>query len=320
MADQKLNQEKVLTEEKEIETKLKNYTGPEGIATRDLEIGLWYVEHKRQMMMLLYGFLIIVGAISWAYTIYGFAYYLAVGMNQDEILAKQLVETKAIGHDYVLGVGAKDLSISQAEILKSANKKYDLAAQIRNDNQSWWAEFDFYFITPGFETKIMDGYILPRETKYFFALAQESINFPQDAQLVLENLRWHRLNPHQIPEWDVYYKEHLNIESTDIKFTPASQSLISEKLNLNQLSFNVINNTAFNYWQTGFTILLYSGGGLVDINHYLLDNFMSGQKRSVEISWTADLGRVDKIEIVPEINIMKDDIYIKYEGGVGQEK
>jgi hypothetical protein len=47
---------------------------------------------------------------------------------------------------------------------------------------------------------------------------------------------------------------------------------------------------------------------------------MSGQKKSVEISWPGDLGWVDSVEIIPEINIMKDDIYIPYQGGVGQPK
>ena len=136
----------------------------------------------------------------------------------------------------------------------------------------------------------------------------------------MENIKWQRISPHKIPDWHDYYKKHLAISSADIKFTPAGLSPLSEKLNLNQLSFNAINNTAFNFWETGFTILLFRSGELANINHYILNDFMSGQKRFVELSWPGDIGQVDRVEIVPEINIMKDDIYIKYEGGVGQEK
>jgi hypothetical protein len=47
---------------------------------------------------------------------------------------------------------------------------------------------------------------------------------------------------------------------------------------------------------------------------------MSGQERQIAISWPGNVSRVSRTEIIPEINIMKDDIYIKYEGGVGEEK
>lgn len=303
-----------------IETAAKNYTGPEGITTKQLEAGLWYVEHKQLLRRILYGFLIVVAAVSWTYTIYGFAYYLARGMDEDRIMVKQLVETNNIGHSYVLQISAKELAVTPVQVIRSADRKYDLYVQARNNNQDWWAEFDYYFITEGSQTEKAHGYILPSEAKYIFALAQDFNNSPAAATLVMENVKWQRISPHQIQDWSDYYKKHLAILSTDIKFTPAGSSPLSEKLNLNQLIFNVSNNTAFNYWETGFTILLYQAGSLVNINHYILNDFMSGQKRFVEISWSGAIGWVDKVEIIPEINIMKDDIYIKYEGGVGQEK
>jgi len=38
------------------------------------------------------------------------------------------------------------------------------------------------------------------------------------------------------------------------------------------------------------------------------------------MSWLGGLSGVDNVKIVPEINIFKDDIYIEYEGGIGEEK
>lgn len=308
------------TNDKKFEAAVKNYTGPEGITTKQLEVGLWYVEHKRLLRNILYGFLIVVGAVSWIYTIYGFAYYIARGMTEDQILAEQLVATNNIGHEYILQIGAKELVVSSVGVLRSTDKKYDLYSQARNDNQAWWIEFDYYFITEGRQTEPKHNYIFPLESKYLFALAQDFDSPPAAATLVMGNVKWRRISPHEIPDWDDYYKKRLDITSADIKFTPAGSSQLSEKLNLNQLSFSVANNTAFNYWETGFTIFLYQNGGLVNINHYLINDFMSGQTRFVELSWPGDIGQVDKVEIIPEINIMKDDIYIKYEGGVGQEK
>jgi len=311
---------KNFNQEKETEKNLKNYVSTEGITTKQLEIGLWYVEHKRQLRMILIGFLIIVGAISWAYTIYGFAYYLARGMNEDQILTKQLVQINSLGHDYVTQIGAKDLIIGSVGVIRSSDKKYDLYTKLQNDNPKWWAEFDYYFTAAGRQSKKTRGYILPEEIKYLAVLAEDFSYYPDDGRLVIENISWHRINQHQIRDWNAYKTGHLNIEATDIKFTSASASPLSEKLGLNQLSFNAFNNTAYSYWSVGFTILLYSRDQIAAINHYALNDFMSEQKRSVEISWPGDFGRADRVEVIPEINIMKDDIYIKYDGGIGQEK
>lgn len=305
---------------KQIEAQLKHYTGPEGITAKQLEIGLWYVKHKQFLKKILYGFLIMVSAVSWSYFIYGFSYYLARGMKEDEILTRQLIEANSIGHDYVLQLSAKSLVMAPVEVLKSTDKKYDLYVRLQNDNPKWWAEFDYYFIAAGRPTAKAKGFILPQEAKNFLTLAQDFDYEPSLAEFIMENLKWHRLDQHKIPDWSAYYLSRLNIEIKDIKFTPASASLLSEKLNLNQLSFRAGNQTAYNFWQTGFAILLYGAGGLVNLNYYTLDDFMSGQERFIEISWPGQLGFVDKIEIIPEINIMRDDVYIPYEGGVGKEK
>ena len=304
-------------QEKEIQKKVENYVGPEGIATKQLEYGLWYVEHKRQLGLALYGFLILVGAISWTYTIYGFAYYLASGMNQDKILANQLVQTSAIGHEYVAQIAAKDLIIGSVQVLGSSGK-YDLLAPIKNDNQKWWVEFTYYFTASGKQTEKTDGFILPGETKYFAALAEDFSYEPTDGILIIENINWHRVNQHEFPDWNDYYQKHLMISSTDIKFTPANTSLLSGKLGLNQLSFKAANQSAYNYWEVGFTILFYNADQIAGIDHYFLTDFMSGQIRQIELSWPGKLNRVDRVEIIPEINIMKDNIYIQYQGGIGQ--
>lgn len=307
-------------QDKEIEKNLKNYVSTEGITTKQLEIGLWYVEHKRQLKMVLIGFLILISAVSWAYTVYGFAYYIARGMNEDEILTRQLVQVNGADHDYIVRISAKDLVIGAVEVIRSSDKKYDLYTKLKNDNPKWWAEFDYYFTAAGRQTEKIKGYILPEEIKYPAALAEEFPYYPEDGRLVIENISWHRINQHKIADWEAYRASHLNITSADVKFVPAYLSPLSEKLGLNQLSFYAVNQTAYNYWSVGFVILLYAGDQITAINHYILSDFMSGQKRLVELSWPGDLGRADRVEVIPEINIMKDDIYIKYEGGTGQEK
>ncbi len=315
---QNLNQDKIKA--KEIEAGLKNYVSTEGITTKQLEIGLWYVEHKRHFRMALIGFLILISAVSWVYSIYGFAYYIARGMSEDDILIKQMMQVNSAGHDYITQIGARSLALGPVEIIRSSDKKYDLYTMLKNDNPKWWVEFDYYFKAAGQQTKKSKGYVLPEEVRYLVALAEDFSYYPEGAELIMENISWRRINQHKITDWESYRDSRLNIKSTDLKFIPAYASELSEKLGLNQLSFKAVNHTAYNYWSVGFMILVYSGNQITGVNHYILYDFMSEQERLVEISWPGNLGRADTVEIIPEINIMADDIYIKYDGGVGQEK
>ncbi len=303
-----------------LEKRVEQYTDVEGLSTKKLTIGLWFVEHRQQLRWVLIGFLIAVAAISWVYTIYGFIYYLARGMNEDEVLIRQMLMEGNIGHSYIVQIAAKDLSYSPVQIFRSANNKYDFLVQAKNINQKWWAELNYYFLVDGVKTDKSQGFIFPLENKYFIVLSQNFLTVPISVKFVVEDLSWRRINQHKINDWQDFYKNHLAIESKEITYIPANQSELSEKIGLNQLNFTAVNKSAYNYWQVNYAILLYSGNNIVSVNRYTLTDFMSGQPRQINMSWPGNFGRIDRVELIPEINIMDNDVYIKYEGGVGEVK
>src|SRR5665811_726411 len=111
--------------------------------------------------------------------------------------------------------------------------RYDLYTSLENDNYKWWAEFEYYFSAAGRQTDKVKGYIFPREIKYLAVLAEDFSNYPADSQLIIENISWHRINQHLIPDWEEFKSNHFNIENTDIKFVSAEASPLSERLDLN---------------------------------------------------------------------------------------
>lgn len=304
----------------EFKKKVKKYKDTEGLSTKKLDFGLWYVEHKRYFRQAFIGFLIIIGAVTWIYSIYGFAYYIARGMAEDEELVRTLVETKIISHEYLKQISAQDLKYYPVHIFKSGEGKYDLAVRVENSNQRWWAEINYYFSAGNIHTKETASFILPNEAKYLMALARDFRVKPANAQLVVKNISWHRVDRHEIADWEDYKNNYLNIAVENIKFIAASRSKITEKINLNQVNFDVVNKTAYNYWQVDFPILLYNGSKLIGVNKYSVSELMSGETRQIQVRWPGNLGRVSGAEAVPELNILRDDIFIKFEGGVGEEK
>ncbi len=322
MQDNNITSDKKDEIKKEIELnkKVKEYKDTEGLSTKELDFGLWYIEHKRYFRQAFIGFLIVVGAVTWTYSIYGFAYYFARGMAEDEELARTLVDTKIISHEYLEQISARDLKYYPVNIFKSGEGKYDLAVRVENSNQRWWAEINYYFSAGNTRTEETASFILPNDVKHFMALAQDFRVKPANAQLIIKNISWHRVDKHKIPDWQDYKNNYLDIAVENIKFIAASKSKITEKINLNQVNFDAVNKTAYNYWQVDFPILLYSGSTLIGVNRYSVSELMSGETRQVQVRWPGNLGRVSGAESAPELNIFRDDIFIKFEGGIGEEK
>lgn len=304
-------------EQKISEKQVEKYEDPSGLSLKKLRLGLWYLEHRHQLYYVLIGFLILISAVSWLYAIYNIVNYVFWGMKEDQAMLKELTRPNNF-RQYVLLNSPQALQIEEPLVLKS-DLKTDLVAKVTNVNPSHRADFDYYFLIDNGETAHRNGFILPGETKYFMVLAQET-GVLSNAQLVLNNLHWQRLNKHLIPDPASFINNRRNINISEAEFLPASSSGLSEKISLNLLKFNATNNSAYSFWEVKFTIILHGSYGVMGVNEYKINEFMSGQKRKIEISWPGLLPAVDRIEIMPEIDIMDEHVYIKPEGGEGREK
>jgi len=80
------------------------------------------------------------------------------------------------------------------------------------------------------------------------------------------------------------------------------------------LEFKITNQTAYAYYEAPLQILLYSGSELVGVQTYSVNNFLAGEKRNVNLSWPGGLQTVSRTEVKPNINILDDDVYLKYQG------
>ena len=306
--------ENEVTPKKEVKEKinLEKYQDLEGVSLKKLEFGLWYLEHQSFFYKLIVLLLVAIGAASWSYTIYSFTYYLARGMDEDNRLTRDMVAS-FFNHEAAVASAAKDLAYRPITAISLGNGKYDIMADVSNINLKHWSEFEYEFIAGGRTIFKDKSYILPGTGKSLVALNQEVSVKAENIQLAVSGLSWQRLDARTIPDWKKFYDDHYNVTITDAKFTPAKSSGLSEKINLSQVEFTVTNNTAYNYWRSEFFISLYNRGTLIGINKYYLENFLSGNTKEIKMSWPGVLGRVDQVEVKPEINILDKKNYLKFE-------
>lgn len=289
----------------ELEARVERYSDLEGVTTKKLNIGLWYIKHTKFFFLLVVWILGITAAVLWSFSLYLLSDYLFRGIKQDREALVQLSQSiDVVRYNY-----DSNLEILDAQALSIGDNHYDLVGSLKNKNTNTWGSFNYYFLVDGKPMGNSSGFILPNEQKFLISLNQPLDYTPAKVVLVLDYFGWRRLNAHTIPDWEKYKTDHIDFAVRDKIFLPGNESGLTENLNVNQLSFNVTNQTPFNYKQAPFLILLYSGNNLVSVNRYTFFEFKPRQKESVSLTIVGALPNITDISVLPDINVLDDTNY-----------
>ncbi len=294
--------------EKKININKYESLGTGAVSMKKLGFGLWWIKNKKKLRISLVILLTLISTTSWGYTFINFGHYLFKGMKEDEKMLYELVQKRTISNKDLVSIGPSNLSFSSVGIIKSEDT-YDLYIMAFNPNLKYWGTFNYCFLKGVEEIDCGESFIFPDEKKYILSLAKDLGGNPNNVKFILKGTSWSRISPHDIPNWEQYKKEHLDIEVKDLKFGDADASELSEKINLNTLSFKVRNNTAYNYRETPFTILLYRTNKIIGVNRYIIKDFYSNKEKEIKITWSGNINSNKEI-VIPDLNIMDKNIYL----------
>ncbi|HBA36907.1 TPA: hypothetical protein DCZ15_03470 [Candidatus Falkowbacteria bacterium] len=284
---------------------LKRYRDSGGISLSSLNLGLWLAENRRKLIRTLIVFLIAVSAFFFIYSSYHYiVYFLTDDLSQQLDSNNLLLSPRKVTTDLELG----------APLVFSSNGAYDLAVKLKNPNDKFMATFNYCFRQAETDIACAAGFILPGEEKYILALGRELIDSQAGVSLEITDFFWRRINVHNIPDWQKFFAERLGFVVSGLKFTPAPTSGDAAKVALNTLEFSVRNATSYAYYEVPLRIEFYNDQELRGVNRYLLADFLSGEERAVKISWPGDLRGVNRTEIKPDVNIIDETVYLKYQG------
>jgi hypothetical protein len=289
---------------------LDEYTDIEGISNKSLDFRLWFLRNRKKFILAITVFLILLSAGFFMYSGYHYVYYLTEGRAQDENMIKELTE-------YQLSPGisknkniVEDIKVFPIKILKTKDSN-DVVVAIQNLNENYYANFEYCFKQNNKEIFCDSDFIFPLEKKYLLGLSQD-IDKNLAVDLVLKSISWRRINIHVYPDWADFYSKHLDISVDDIEFKPSQKNLISNKMSLDSLKFTVKNNTAFSEWEVPLNVILLYKDRVVGANKYVIDKFISGEERTVRLVWPGNIIQASEILVMPSLNIIDDEIYIKY--------
>lgn len=274
---------------------------PDSLSEQNLKVGYWLTINRAKLYKGLLIGLVVFNVLFGGYSLISWGNYLIFGYSADQRLladvARPLISPKLIER-----YGAQPLVIEGVAIFPGQVKN-DAVAMVTNSNSHWLAEVEYVFNVGGVAEPIRKGFLLPSETK---PLMELGVKENGDAYLEFKQIKWTRIDPHKIKNVDDYLANRLGFTVSDFQYLSPNDL----RLSYGRVNFKVTNNTVFSYWRGNFVALYKSGETTVGADYVALDNFRSGETRSVSISVDPQLAPGD-VQLFPDINIFDETVYSK---------
>ncbi|MFA5946200.1 MAG: hypothetical protein WC802_04810 [Patescibacteria group bacterium] len=233
--------------------------------------------------------------------------YIVSGNFVDVRSTAGLVRNAVTTHSLSLAQAPASLTLGSAKTLTGAPGAYDFLADASNPNANWYVTFSYSFSFDGGGTEKMPGFLNPSESRPLAQLGIKNDAVPRNARLVIENLAWHRVDRHAVPEITRWLAEHDAFPISAV----STSSIALDHGALGETNFTVANKTAYSYWDPRFLILLERGGSAVSVSEVTLSQFLSDESRPVSVRWFQTIPTGATVRVVPVLNLFDPAVYMK---------
>lgn len=279
----------------------------ENISEKQLKLGYWFVTHKLQLKKGLVFALLFTGAALILFTLYMLVRLYLVDYTGFRQMERQMI-LNLVNPAAVEAALPRSLAIRPVQIFDGSSGAQDALIEVANPNGNYWASWTGRFNAANTTTTAKTAFILPGETKSIVDLGLESRLRLTGVRYEMTDLKWHKIDRHQIPDYQKYFADHFRFDIQNIKF--ASEPSPDQKSVIARVSFDVTNRSAWSYWSVGFATKLFRGTSLAAVNSVELQQFETGETRHVEEVWVQDLQAISKVEVTPAVNILDPKVFM----------
>lgn len=282
-----------------------------GFTEGELQFASFWVRNRPALIRAGYAVLIAMNVLFWGYVIWGILDAYAISYPRESRITQEIAQDQltleALQKDQPQNARAGNVTVFQ-----TTEKRYDMAVDMENSNAQWWAEFNYRFNFSGEQTPLRSGFILPGSKTTLTELGFRPKGAGgATAQLAVENVRWHRVDPAQVgASYKDFELKRMNVAFEDVEF---QSGLTIGAQKIGRTSFNLVNRGSYGYWSMDVVVKLYRGGGVIAVNRITLSRIVPGETRRVELDWFETLPSVTRTEIIPIVNLLDESVYLPTE-------
>ncbi len=268
---------------------------------KELRAGYWWVVNRVMIRQFLITILGLVALFFLLFGLFGILKVYVVDKNRNEAIENDLMRAK-LNHQVLAQVNSpQNLQILNSWVLRGNEQSFDFVAEVVNPNDKWVASsFDYYFVFGDQKTEVRRGNVLPGETNYLLDLNFISDSSITETSLIIENIDWLKV--------DDFFAEQktkmLNFEIKNIVLVSSQSADLSDKSDVANITFEVLNHSNYNYWDPHFTILIYRRNSLLAVGQVTMKSLDSGEKKVDGLNLFQYIPRDVEIKIIPRVNIL----------------
>lgn len=294
--------------QKKIKDKLSQYTDPTGeFSNRELKLAEWYVKNKLKLKKNGIGLLVVWCVLTIGYSFGYWGYYFSTGYFRDqEMMTRQTLEFENYGN-LKRFYAPRDFNIGSHEVYQSVSpQNYDFVADIANPNERWLAMVEYKFVFNGGETSLAQTIVLPGSQRPLAFLGFKSTDYPSNVKLAIKEIHWRHLNRHLYPNVKNFMAERNMWGMNNFKFTSMSRLTGASS---HRIEFDLINYSAYNFWQVNFFVELLNDERRVGIIYLPEERFRAGETRHVDLRSLAPDLYVNDARLHPLVNFFDPGEY-----------
>lgn len=282
-----------------------------GLTDQELKVANFWVRNRILLRKIGYGVLAGIGALSWLFVLWHLLDAYAISYPREARIASRIIQNQ-VALDGLAAAAPKPITPSQTSVFQTTENRLDYLVEIMNPNATWWAEFDYQFETAGQRTPRRQGYILPSGKRYLTELGHPATGSNRTGRLVVDNIRWHRVNPSDVQnDYASYVANRLQFRIEDATYT---RDLTIGTQTVGQSRFTVVNESAYGYWNPTITLVLFRGTTPVAVTTLQRTHIRPGESAPFIVNWFENIAGVSKSDIRVDINILDPEAYLPTSG------
>ncbi len=274
----------------------------------ELELASFWVRNRIAIRRASYGVLIAMIVLLWGYSIWGLLDAYAISYPRESRITRDIALNQQLLSSLEMD-RPTDVSISDVTVLQTTDSRYDMAVDITNPNDQWYPEFSYSFSLSGEQTPSQVGYVLPHETHTLTQLGYKPKSAGGGvASLIIENVRWHRIDPTFVgADFDAFKKDRFQISFQNVAY---DASIVIGSRAVSQTSFTLVNDASYGLWSVDLILRAYRGSSLVGMTQISVPKVLPGEHRPMNVVWGDILPGVTRTEITPQANLTDPGLYL----------
>lgn len=281
-----------------------------GLSDKELERSYWILTHKLLIKKIAYSFLIILDLFLLFFSSIKLIRYYTVedkqfNLEMNKLYAPIAHPTFSSLKDY------KNLELGQIKVISNGREEnlYDLAVEVYNPNEKFIANFSYQFTDNNVVLNKFFAYVLPKQRNFITAFNVHLQN-TSSVNLNLGDINFSRIPAKKIPDPIKFINERLIFGIENIKTIP-----VRLEEDFYKTSFDLINKSAYSYWEAGLQVVLYRNDEIIGINYILIEKLISGERRPIDLNWYNNYMPASvKVEVIPIIDLFNPQSYMKLNG------